>query len=340
MKKLNPEDCVRCGRCISVCPSYKFFLKESYSPRGRIFLLSKNLESQSLDYCLFCENCAQLCPQGLSFPQFYFQRLLRTEKSFFYLSDPLKFLKPLPLFSSLIQDFEEKFLEKNKEGDFYLYLSCGLKHLYPQAFFTFLKRLSKIRLKPLIPPFQDCCGIFNLSFGTLKTLKEHGLKKIRLFSEKKPIVIFCATCYWVFKKVYPLLFEGTPWEKDFESLSERSIFATDFLQRNLETPLSFLKSSKILYHCPCHIKDLTFKKEGIKDILEAQDFCCGSAKITLWLENFPIEFTKLWKKRLLGKKVLATACTGCYLNFSLLLRKPPEIKHWLELWEERPIPII
>ncbi|MFN3921372.1 MAG: (Fe-S)-binding protein [Caldimicrobium sp.] len=332
MKK-GPEDCVRCGKCLPHCPSYKFFLKESFSPRGRNFLLSKNLESKSFEFCLLCENCKSICPHSLSFPEFYLEKLFSKKNlPLPYLENPLTLLNFFPQGKKVYKKGINFVNFTSNEGDFYLYLSCGLKHLYPEAFLKFNKKIEVFSLKAHIPRELDCCGIAYLSLGSPHTLKKFALNKLKLFSEEKPLLTFCATCLWVFKRVYPKLFENTPEEKSFLELAERTYFVFDYLNKFLHYNIELENKSEILYHNPCHLKGpLTYIEKYLKNKIECKDFCCGSAKANLWFRSFQRNFNKLWKRELLGKRVLATACTGCYLNFSFLLRRPPEIKHWVEL---------
>ena len=56
-------DCVHCGLCIPHCPTYDLTLRESDSPRGRIYLMRQYAEGQlelgpevtrHLDQCIVC----------------------------------------------------------------------------------------------------------------------------------------------------------------------------------------------------------------------------------------------------------------------------------------------
>lgn len=333
MKK-GPENCVRCGKCLPSCPSYQFFLKESYSPRGRNFLFSKDLASQSYEFCLYCERCRSICPHKLSFPEFYWDKLFSDKGlPLPYLKDSLSLLSLLPQGSRIFKKWEVKEILPftRTQGDYYIYLSCGLKHLYPEALHKFLKTFSQTKLHPQIPMEQDCCGILYLSLRAIHNLKKCALNKLRIFSEKKPVITFCATCFWVLKKVYPKLFENTDKEKDFKELSERTYFFTEFIIEKIHYTFKLENKSKILYHFPCHLKDpLTSQEKYLKNIIDLRDFCCGSAKATLWIRGFQEKYSSHWKRELIGKDTIATACTGCYLNFSFLLKRPPQIKHWME----------
>jgi glycolate oxidase iron-sulfur subunit len=67
--------CIRCGLCLSVCPTYKDSLRETESPRGRVALVAKAIEVE-LDLtknfkdhmyrCLACLACNDICPVGIT----------------------------------------------------------------------------------------------------------------------------------------------------------------------------------------------------------------------------------------------------------------------------------
>lgn len=68
-------DCVHCGKCLSVCPSYNISLNEFLSPRGRVKLiltdnndtlaLKASKVSESMSSCLLCGRCVKICPNGV-----------------------------------------------------------------------------------------------------------------------------------------------------------------------------------------------------------------------------------------------------------------------------------
>ena len=66
--------CIRCGLCLAVCPTYREYLTETASPRGRVILARKALEGElALDAglaeqmyaCLTCMACNEICPAGI-----------------------------------------------------------------------------------------------------------------------------------------------------------------------------------------------------------------------------------------------------------------------------------
>ncbi len=67
-------NCVRCGLCLAVCPTYREVLSETASPRGRVALARKGLEgdlelspnlSEQMYACFDCLACNEICPVGI-----------------------------------------------------------------------------------------------------------------------------------------------------------------------------------------------------------------------------------------------------------------------------------
>jgi glycolate oxidase iron-sulfur subunit len=68
-------DCVHCGFCLPVCPTYQLWGEEMDSPRGRIHLMTQVLDGAGLsdataghlDRCLGCMACVPACPSGVRY---------------------------------------------------------------------------------------------------------------------------------------------------------------------------------------------------------------------------------------------------------------------------------
>ena len=70
------DQCVKCGMCQTVCPTYRLQHHEAESPRGRIALIQGLLENRldaapglirHLDNCLQCRACEALCPSRVAY---------------------------------------------------------------------------------------------------------------------------------------------------------------------------------------------------------------------------------------------------------------------------------
>lgn len=70
------DQCVQCGLCLPVCPTYALDRNEAESPRGRIAIasaLARGLAGpgaglrEHLDHCLGCLNCEKVCPANVQY---------------------------------------------------------------------------------------------------------------------------------------------------------------------------------------------------------------------------------------------------------------------------------
>ncbi len=68
-------ECVHCGKCLPVCPTYNISLNEFYSPRGRVrLILTGNADAlplkvsrvaKAMSACLLCGRCVKICPNDV-----------------------------------------------------------------------------------------------------------------------------------------------------------------------------------------------------------------------------------------------------------------------------------
>jgi glycolate oxidase iron-sulfur subunit len=70
------DQCVHCGFCLPVCPTYVLWKEEMDSPRGRIYLMKMAAEGDAainqtwvshFDACLGCMACMTACPSGVDY---------------------------------------------------------------------------------------------------------------------------------------------------------------------------------------------------------------------------------------------------------------------------------
>jgi len=72
------DQCVQCGLCLPVCPTYALDWNEAESPRGRIAIAAALARGQAdptaalrehLDHCLGCLNCEKVCPANVQYSE-------------------------------------------------------------------------------------------------------------------------------------------------------------------------------------------------------------------------------------------------------------------------------
>ena len=70
------NNCVQCGYCLPVCPTYLSMGKETHSPRGRINLVKMlgegkikdiSILEEPFNLCLGCRACETACPTGVEY---------------------------------------------------------------------------------------------------------------------------------------------------------------------------------------------------------------------------------------------------------------------------------
>ena len=70
------DQCVQCGLCLPVCPTYALDGNEAESPRGRIAIAAALARGdveptaalrEPLDHCLGCLNCERVCPANVQY---------------------------------------------------------------------------------------------------------------------------------------------------------------------------------------------------------------------------------------------------------------------------------
>lgn len=70
------DQCVHCGFCLPVCPTYALWNEEMDSPRGRIYLMKMAADGKAemnaqwvghFDTCLGCMACMTACPSGVDY---------------------------------------------------------------------------------------------------------------------------------------------------------------------------------------------------------------------------------------------------------------------------------
>ena len=85
----DASECMRCGQCVSHCPTYQLFETDTQTPRSRVRTISKLLndlsvtdeEIQHLNDCLSCRACEAVCPSRMAYGHFFDQAKARLKKS-------------------------------------------------------------------------------------------------------------------------------------------------------------------------------------------------------------------------------------------------------------------
>ncbi|MEN2986223.1 MAG: (Fe-S)-binding protein [Thermodesulfovibrionaceae bacterium] len=360
MNSLNIEYCAKCGRCNEVCPSYKVFLNESYSPRGRVRLISalKNKELSETDLlrrrllsCLLCGSCL-LCPVGISIPQYIYETRANMSKALnlypfkFFSLHPDLFFSVLKTISPLLKFFKRYQIrklsyfriekEKNSlkiyskplaKGRFAIFFGCSTNYMLPSLKQSLISLLNKFGYEVLIPK-QHCCGAPLFSAGFKKeavALSEKNLKIYNSFSIDG-VLTPCPTCAHTIGELY----------KNYVGENIKVMNLSKVLEDSFE-----LKSSQeAIFHISCHMKnyvkdDLNLSKllKNSGFLIKSEDGCCGFAGLFSFL--FERDSIDILNKKVLKYKnvdMLITSCPNCLLQFKFVLRK--NVLHYVEIFNE------
>lgn len=84
----SASECLRCGLCVSHCPTYKLFQDDAQTPRNRVRTIEKVLDNQTisteqteaLNACLLCRACEPACPSKMAYGYFFDQAQAKLEK--------------------------------------------------------------------------------------------------------------------------------------------------------------------------------------------------------------------------------------------------------------------
>jgi len=93
LKKLDYSmllQCMHCGLCLSVCPTYNATKIERHSPRGRVSLMRAIADgrmemthtfAEEMYYCLGCLACTSACPAGVKYAELFESARAEAEES-------------------------------------------------------------------------------------------------------------------------------------------------------------------------------------------------------------------------------------------------------------------
>lgn len=124
------SQCVKCGLCLSYCPTYQLTKNENESPRGRIELLKAISQdqltltpkvTQHLDQCLSCRACETVCPAKVSYG------------------------KLITRGRAMMKSLDEDYASPNATHRFFQYLVSHPKQLNRLHWLLWLLEISKIR---------------------------------------------------------------------------------------------------------------------------------------------------------------------------------------------------
>ena len=337
------KECVKCGKCKSVCPTYRITKTEDKSPRGRCHIASLVNSGfyhegfiESLGSCLHCLACEEVCPRGVDITD----EIINARAKLF-LSGKYKKIPDSIASSSFYLHKPAKISKTNFHSSSHkvcaLFLGCVIPLKYPFLVEKILSFLKDLAYRVEIPEAQVCCGHpFRLS-GDIKKADSLFCENRRIFEEYDEIITACATCSHYLKKYYN-------WENKVKDITELIIEFADIIKVKPE-----FKDLKISFHFPCHL----VRGQNIKDSLNDALFkifsenyiptniyeCCGfGGSVSVNYPKISMETGRERLKHFISKNVelIVTDCPACMLQLekiNLLLRSNIKVSHIVEVLE-------
>jgi glycolate oxidase iron-sulfur subunit len=291
-------ECNKCGKCKETCISYRIFLNEAFSPRGRVQIFryfkdgnipeNKTLRERIFS-CLLCGACTANCPLQVNVPLLIydarekmkknlFQLLFRYfsfyPKLFFSISSMLSSFKPLKHFITKQKLLPITFLNKLSNYEKKSFDAC------------YLKVFNKIRPKGRIALFLGCSTNFlmpSISNAIIETLlsanfevivpKQNccgapllgaGFKREMITLAKKNLFIYKS--FHIDGVITPCPTCGHFLNSVYQELINENINILNIadLIENIELSSTNIEEKKIFFHISCHFSN--YLKESSKII--------------------------------------------------------------------------
>jgi Fe-S oxidoreductase len=345
--------CIRCGLCLAVCPTYRATLNESDSPRGRIALARAQGEARlarSDNYadrfyrCLLCAACESICPSGA-------QALDILQGTRDDVADHSLLPERLAQLDRTIAAEHNISSEENngrlvwadnlpappsglgKESADLIYFVGCVGSFFPRSYSvprSTVEILEQAQVDyALLGGHEWCCGYPQFINGEIALAEEamrHNLEAVRARQAKR-VAFSCPSCYHIWKHIYP--------EVLGEELGLELLHTTELLERLLdeskievgEWPMT------VTYHDPCDLGRKSEVYDAPRAILSMipgltlvemdenrQDaHCCGGGGN---LESHDAGLSTLVASRRVqqaaatGARVLVSACQQCERTLS------------------------
>ncbi len=355
------SQCIKCGRCLAVCPVYQASGQERLVTRGKLTLIAAFLNKEipisdafkeTIDACLMCNQCKQACIFNLEVPKIIqnIKKIIWKQKGFYFnypwflnkfLANYQRFhlgiwLRLAGLFNPSFPISAKPFLNRKMLGEegakMAIFIGCAINLLYPHLGERLIALFKKLKIPIVIPKEQTCCGLMAYSLGDAETAQFLAKKNVEIFKllPVDYIIAPCASCFHHLKtyKIYKK-----------EGISEKVIEFCQFLSNQ---DLDISSSYKITWHDPCHLRyhhniwkepRALLAKLGKNFVESSPDGqCCGQGgpfSITYPKLSREILKRRLSKIEATGAEAVATTCMGCFMQLKEVGGK--KVLHLLDL---------
>ncbi len=342
------SSCIRCGLCLSVCPTYRVTLNEVDSPRGRTALVRAQQQgrlARGENYadkffrCLLCASCENICPSGVELSGILQDARCDVAENEL-LPEQLAQLDRAIVARRNISGEDNagrvvwadnlaqppSGLGKTRAKIVY-FVGC-VGSFFPRSYGVpraFVEILEKANVDYALLGGQEwCCGYPIYIDGELNLAQElirHNIDQVQRLGADQ-VVFTCPSCYHVWQHVYP--------EALGASLDVELLHATELLERLIDQGKIELGRfpRTVTYHDPCDLgrksnvydapRNILGKIPGLTlvEMTENREnaHCCGGGGN---LESHNSDLSKKVARRRVqqasatGAQVIASACQQC-----------------------------
>ncbi len=343
--------CIRCGKCLSVCPIYRETRIESLSPRGRVALYravgereltTSDVYANRFYNCLMCEACRQVCPSGVKLDVILTQVRVDLAHSGLLPESLQRLDETIATAGNISGEGNEQRLgwtqnmarppaglDHDGPADVVYFVGC-VSSLFP-ASYSIPQSLVQVMEHAgvdytLLGEEERCCGYpmyLNGEGDRAAEVARHNVAAVRATGAHR-VVMSCPSCHHMWKHTYPELL-GEEEMADIEVLHETELMAE--LAR--EGKLRFKPwPVTITYHDSCDLGRKSGIFEPPRDVLRAipelklvemadhheNSLCCGGGGN---LETYNRDLAQSLPRRRLeqaqdsGAKYIAVSCQQC-----------------------------
>jgi heterodisulfide reductase subunit D len=343
--------CIRCGKCLSVCPVYRETRIETLSPRGKVALY-RAVDEDGLEVgevyadkfytCLMCEACREVCPSGVELDVILNQSRTDLAHSGLMPASLWQLSETIVAAGNISnEDNEQRLgwitnmasmpvgLDHGGQAEVAYFVGCvsslfPASYRIPQSLVLILERTGVNYA--LMGGDERCCGYPLFLNGEVERALEmarHNVEVVRATGATR-VVMACPSCYHMWEHIYPELLDDGELD-GLEVLHETEMLAEMARQGRLHFkpwPVA------VTYHDSCDLG----RKSGIfaapREVLRAipdlelvemadhheNSLCCGGGGN---LETYDRELAQALPRRRLkqaqeaGAEYIVVSCQQC-----------------------------
>jgi len=349
--------CLACNYCRDGCPTSRHMgipvpqlipttrvLAASHSKRvvgprtPSLMSFSDDLLS-SLNLCVGCGYCKEVCPNGLDFPSL-------VEQSRYYLMK--RGLKPPQTFESIPADIanvnnpygrplEERDLwlgelgsKLSKDARTVLFQGCTPSYMMRGIAISAAELLlSADKEFRVLGKEEPCCGAILKRIGYIDEAREQARRNVAVLRDADEVIFPCAACYRSFKIEYPEMGVDLPF---------KPVHMVEVLDELIKDGKLRLGSIEMIatYHDPCSLGRYARVFDPPRSVLRSipglklvetypareASWCCGGEHLRMLYSKHSLDVAldKIQLARRVGAEAIVTACPLCSMNFKDALK--------------------